>query len=42
MQIDAMKLAKENHRKKNEDSIKRVEWETTTGVSSLTGRRFGQ
>mgnify|MGYP001228616508 CR=1 FL=1 len=42
MQIDAMKLATENLRKKNEYSIKRVEWEATTGVSSLTGRRFGQ
>ena len=42
MQIEAMKLATESLRKQNEDSRKRVEWETATGVSSLTGRRFGQ
>ena len=42
MQIEAMKLATESLRKENEDSRKRVEWEATTGVSSLTGRRFGQ
>ena len=42
MQIDAMKLATEKLKKQNDDSRKRVEWEATTGVSSLTGRRFGQ
>ena len=42
MQIDAMKLATEKLRKENDNSRKRVEWEATTGVSSLTGRRFGQ
>ena len=42
MQIESMKMATEKLRKENDDSRKRVEWETTTGVSSLTGRRFGQ
>ena len=42
MQIESMKMATEKLKKQNEDSRKRVEWETTTGVSSLTGRRFGQ
>ena len=42
MQIEAMKMATEKLKKQNDDSRKRVEWETTTGVSSLTGRRFGQ
>ena len=42
MQIESMKMATEKLRKENEDSRKRVEWETTTGVSSLRGRRFGQ
>ena len=42
MQIDAMKLATEKLKKQNDDSRKRVEWEATTGVSALTGRRFGQ
>ena len=42
MQIEAMKMATEKLKKQNDDSRKRVEWEATTGVSSLTGRRFGQ
>ena len=42
MQISAMKLATENLQKQNQADRKRVEWEATTGVSSLTGRRFGQ
>ena len=42
MQIESMKMATEKLKKQNDDSRKRVEWETTTGVSSLTGRRFGQ
>jgi len=37
-----MQLATEKFKKQNDNSSKRVEWETTTGVSSLTGRRFGQ
>ena len=42
MQIESMKMATEKLKKENDDSRKRVEWEATTGVSSLTGRRFGQ
>ena len=42
MQIEAMKMATKKLKKQNDDSRKRVEWETTTGVSSLTGGRFGQ
>ena len=41
-QVEEMKMATEKLKKQNDDSRKRVEWETTTGVSSLTGRRFGQ
>ena len=42
MQIESMKMATEKLRKENDDSRKRDEWEVTTGVSSLTGRRLGQ
>ena len=42
MQIEAMKMATENLQKQNQADRKRVEWETASGVSSLTGRRFGQ
>ena len=42
MQIEAMKMATEKLKKQNQADRKRVEWETASGVSSLTGRRFGQ
>ena len=41
MQAESMRLATEKLQAENAQSRKRREWESMTGINSLTGRKFG-